>query len=123
IVRSAVQIVHAVRIYLGGEHADDQFVFMGLVDHLCNFQREIDTRILQNGLHCRVAEYDLTGELLMIRIKNRLETVGKRAVPEVVEQCRTEYEQTVLVVPLLELPEVHNHASDSFVYTEGMVES
>src|SRR5699024_2948487 len=85
--------------------------------------REIDTHLFQYGIHFRVAEYDLTGELLMIRIENRLETVGKRAVPEVVEQCRTEYEQTVFVVPLLELPEVHNHASDDFVYTEGIVES
>src|SRR5699024_2281451 len=123
IVRITLEIVHAGRLYLGGDHADDQFVFMGLVDHLRNLQRVMETPLFRYGIDFHVAAYDLTAELLLIRIENRHETMGKRAVPEVVEQCRTEYEQTVFVVPLLELPEVHNHASDDFVYTEGMVES
>src|SRR5690625_3006808 len=86
IVRITLEIVHAVRIYLGGDHADDQFVFMGLVDHLCNFQREIDTHLFQYGIHFRVAEYDLTGELLLIRIESRLDTSGSSAPPESVER-------------------------------------
>src|SRR5699024_2952890 len=123
IVRITLEIVHAVRIYLGRDHADDQLVFMRLVNHLCDFQREVAAHLLQYGIHFRIAEYDLAGELLMIRIEDRFKTVGKWAVPEVVKQCSTECEQPVVIVPFIKLLEVHDHTSDDFVYAEGMVES
>src|SRR5690625_7966764 len=75
----SLEIVHAVRIYLGRDHADDQLVFMRLVNHLCDFQREVAAHLLQYGIHFRIAEYDLAGELLMIRIEDRFKTVGKWA--------------------------------------------
>src|SRR5699024_12744126 len=75
IIRVPLKVIHPVRIYLARNHADDQLIFMCLIDHLCHLQREVRADTFQYRVDIGITQDDFTGVLLMVSMEYFLETM------------------------------------------------
>ncbi|MNN78268.1 hypothetical protein D3C81_1948070 [compost metagenome] len=90
IIRVTQQIIHPVCIHLAGDQAYHYFFLVGFPDNGGNLLRKLRVSLAQNPVHLGIPQNNPAGPLLVVAIKGPFDGMGKGAVPQIMEQCRTQ---------------------------------